>query len=132
MGRHKVDLKMYKKPAMIQPFIDGEPLPFCKEVVNGRDMKTNDETIKFTTIDDEIVCSTVRNCDLTAYVKIACIILREELLKHGDLYRGFISSIESSLKEQKVTALPFQPERDIADKILKRIIGEDEPDERKD
>lgn len=58
-------------------------------------------------------------------VQNACKILREELLKHGDLYNGFLSSIESSLKEQKVTALPFQPESEIADKILKRIIGED-------
>ena len=58
-------------------------------------------------------------------VKEACKILREELMKHGDLYNGFLSSIESSLKEQKATALPFQPERDIADKILQRIIGED-------
>ena len=58
-------------------------------------------------------------------VKEACKILREELLKHGDLYNGFLSSIESSLKEQKVTALPFQLKSDIADKILKRIIGED-------
>lgn len=65
-------------------------------------------------------------------VQNACKILRDELLKHGDLYNGFLSSIESSLKEQKVTALPFQPESDIADKILQRIIGEEEPNERKD
>ena len=58
-------------------------------------------------------------------VKEACKILREELMKHGDLYNGFLSSIESSLKEQKVTGLPFQPESDIADKILRRIIGEE-------
>ena len=58
-------------------------------------------------------------------VKEACKILQEELLKHGDLYNGFISSIESSLKEQKVTGLPFQPESEIAEKILKRIIGEE-------
>ena len=58
-------------------------------------------------------------------VKEACKILRDELLKHGDLYNGFLSSIESSLKEQKVTGLPFQPKSDIADKILQRIIGED-------
>ena len=58
-------------------------------------------------------------------VKEACKILREELLKHGDLYNGFLSSIETSLKEQKVTGIPFQPERDIAENILKRIIGED-------
>lgn len=57
-------------------------------------------------------------------VENACKILRDELLKHGDLYNGFLASIESSLKEQKVTALPFQPESEIAEKILKRIIGE--------
>lgn len=58
-------------------------------------------------------------------VKEACKILQEELLNHGDLYNGFLSSIESSLKEQKVTGLPFQPESEIAEKILKRIIGEE-------
>lgn len=57
-------------------------------------------------------------------VQNACEIIQDELLKHGDLYNGFLSSIESSLKEQKVTGLPFQPESDIAEKILKRIIGE--------
>lgn len=58
-------------------------------------------------------------------VQNACEIIQDELLKHGDLYNGFLSSIESSLKEQKVTGLPFQPGSDIADKILKRIIGEE-------
>ena len=58
-------------------------------------------------------------------VKEACKILREELMKHDDLYNGFLSSIESSLKEQKVTGLPFQSEIEIAENILKRIIGED-------
>lgn len=58
-------------------------------------------------------------------VKEACKILRKELFRHGDLYIAFLASIESSLREQKVTALPFQPESDIADKILKRIIGEE-------
>ena len=65
-------------------------------------------------------------------VKEACKIMREELFRRGDLYIAFLASIESSLREQKATALPFQPERDIADNILQRIIGEDEPDERKD
>lgn len=57
-------------------------------------------------------------------VQEACKILRDELLKHGDLYNGFISSIESALKEQKVTALPFQPKSEITENILKRITGE--------
>lgn len=64
--------------------------------------------------------------DYSSYtVEEAFKILREELMKHDDLYNGFLSSIESSLKEQKVTGLPFQPESDIANKILKRIIGEE-------
>ena len=58
-------------------------------------------------------------------VKEACKILREELMKHEDLYNGLLSSIESSLKEQKVRGHPFQPESEIADNILKRIIGEE-------
>ena len=58
-------------------------------------------------------------------VKEACKIMREELFRHGDLYIAFLASIESSLREQKATTLPFKPERDIADKILKRIIGEE-------
>ena len=58
-------------------------------------------------------------------VKEACKIIRDELLKHGNLYNGFLSSIESSLKEQKVTGLPFQPKSDIAENIFKRIIGEE-------
>lgn len=57
-------------------------------------------------------------------VQNACEIIQDELLKHGDLYNGFLSSIESSLKEQKVTALPFQPKSEIAENILKRITGE--------
>lgn len=55
----------------------------------------------------------------------SCKNLRDELQEHGDLYNGFLASIESSLKEQKVSALPFQPESEIAEKILNRIIGEE-------
>ena len=58
-------------------------------------------------------------------VNEACKILREELFRHGDLYMAFLASIESSLKEQKVTALPFQPENEIAEKVLDMVIGEE-------
>lgn len=54
-------------------------------------------------------------------VKEACKILREELLKHGDLYRAFSDSIYSALKDM--------PEEmwidEMPEIILKRIIGED-------
>lgn len=60
-------------------------------------------------------------------VKEACKILREELLKHGDLYDGFKASIISALKETGFA----EDIRDVADRTLIRIIGE-EPNERKD
>ena len=61
-------------------------------------------------------------------VKEACKILRDELLKNVELYNGFISSIQTAIEE----APNYIKNRELAERILKRIIGEDEPDERKD
>ena len=60
-------------------------------------------------------------------VKEACKILREELLKNVELYNGFISSIQTAIEE----APNYIKNRELAERILKRIIGE-EPNERKD
>lgn len=57
-------------------------------------------------------------------VKEACKILRDELMKYGDLYNGFISSLESSIKDQRIIPLPGHTEKEIAEKILSGIIGE--------
>ena len=51
-------------------------------------------------------------------------LMRHELLKHGDIYDSFAASIESSVKEQGLQ-LPFQPPREVAEKILDRVIGEE-------
>lgn len=53
-------------------------------------------------------------------------ILRDELLKHGDLYDGFSDSISSALKEHWCCGLPFEPEEDVAKKILDYVIGNEE------
>ena len=54
-------------------------------------------------------------------VQDACKILREELMKHGDLYRAFLSSIYSALEDMpEGTWIDEMPEI-----ILKRIIGEE-------
>lgn len=54
-------------------------------------------------------------------VEEACKILRDELLKHEDLYRAFSASIYTALKElPKETWIDEIPEI-----ILNRIIGED-------
>lgn len=53
-------------------------------------------------------------------------ILRNELLNHGDLYDGFSASISSALKEHWCCGLPFDPEEDVAKKILNYVIGNEE------
>lgn len=50
-------------------------------------------------------------------------ILRNELLKHEDLYDGFTASIASALKDHWCCGLPFDPEEDVAKKILDYVIG---------
>ena len=55
-------------------------------------------------------------------VQNACKILRDELLKHGDLYNGFVASIYSALKD-----IPDETRiEDMPQLIMDRIIGEDE------
>lgn len=102
-----------------------------KEITRVRHIDANFDVEEIPTVNVEIVGGfdfegmADIHFDYSPYtVKEACKILRDELLKHGDLYNGFISSIESALKEQKVTALPFQPKSEIAENILKRITGE--------
>lgn len=51
-------------------------------------------------------------------------VLRNELLKKGDIYKGFLLSMESAVKEQQLT-LPYRAPRWIAEDVLKRIIGEE-------
>ena len=70
--------------------------------------------------ESDVIAKMDENCNSDP-VQWACKILLEEFFKHGDLYNAFVCSIESSLKEQ----YPFQPERETAEKILKRIIGEE-------
>ena len=65
-------------------------------------------------------------------VQNACKILQKELLKHEDLYNGFVSSILSVLKENsryigdgEMEIVAEFGENQLAEEILKRIIGED-------
>lgn len=52
-------------------------------------------------------------------------ILRNELLKHEDLYDGFSASIASLLEEHWCCGLPFEPEKIVAKKILDYLIGDE-------
>ncbi len=57
-------------------------------------------------------------------IKSAMIKIRNELLNHDDLYNGFVASVASALKEHWCCGMPFEPEEDVAKKILDYVIGE--------
>lgn len=54
-------------------------------------------------------------------VQQAVTVVRNELLKHGDLYDGFLASISSTLKEIPAGIGLY----DVAEKILDGLIGEE-------
>lgn len=57
-------------------------------------------------------------------IKSAMIKIRNELLNHDDLYNVFVASVASALKEHWCCGMPFEPEEDVAKKILDYVIGE--------
>ena len=52
-------------------------------------------------------------------------VLRHELLQHGEIYHGFKASLKSALIAYSSCGLPFEPEEEIAEKILDFMIGEE-------
>ena len=54
-------------------------------------------------------------------LRLSMIAVREELLKHGDLYNGFLASIESAIKEIWI----YGTAHEMAEAVLNRIIGEE-------
>lgn len=55
----------------------------------------------------------------------AILVLRHELLQHGEIYHGFKASLKSALERYNYCGLPFEPEEEIAEKIIDFMIGEE-------
>lgn len=108
-------------------FVDGKQI----EKITHLDFQVNPQEIPSVTLNIERISGVdfegqaeVNFLNNPFNVQTACKILQEEILQHEDLYNGFVASIESALKEQHITGLPFQTTNDIAVKIMNRIIGE--------
>lgn len=56
-------------------------------------------------------------------------VLRHELLQHGEIYNGFKTSLKSALESYNYCGMPFEPEEEIAEKILNFLIGEEKDNE---
>jgi hypothetical protein len=85
---------------------------------NGRLKSTCRFTALFTEKEDaDEYC---RICNDTSAFSILS--LREELLKRGDVWDAFVASITSALIDN---VLPFEPDEELAEKILGRIVGDE-------
>ena len=116
-------------------FIDGKQI----EKITHLDFQVNPDEIPSVTLNIERMSGVdfegqaeVNFLKSPFTVQNACKILREELLKHGDLYDGFKASIISVLKENsryigdgETEIVAEYGENQLAEEILKRIIGED-------
>lgn len=130
--KHNVELKVCEHPSCLVPYIDGERLPFCERIDHSKDLE-KEGVMKFSASEHAFaLCRKEQECDLSAYVKIATLILRDELLKHGDLYKGFVASVLSVIKPKskyigdgETEILAEFGENYLAEEIVKRIIGEE-------
>ena len=109
-----------------QYFIDGKKVPKVKSVdfhVGVDEVPTfNFKMLAAPDIEMECLAQiSVSSQSITDAISV----LRHELLQHGEIYRGFKASLKSALIAYNSCGLPFEPEEEIAGKILDFMIGEE-------
>ena len=111
-------------------FIDGEKVPRVRSV-NFHTAVDEVPVVEFEMMavpDIEMEC--MAQISMTSQsIMDAILILRHELLQHGEIYDGFKSSLKSALESYNYCGMPFEPEEEIAEKILDFLIGEEKDNE---
>ncbi len=112
-------------------FIDGNKVP------NIRSVDFHTAVDKIPVVKFEMMAVPDIEIDCLAQISVtsqsiadAILVLRHELLQHGEIYDGFKSSLKSALESYNYCGMPFEPEEEIAGKILDFLIGEEKSDER--
>lgn len=119
--KHHVELK-YEKPG-ISAYVDGERVPCCKKIDDYNE--TEKDSMKFIPNENSLFSDYIQT-NLSEYTKFAVIVLRDELLKHGDLYDGFLASIKSALDDCGYeTACLLDGNMEVALEVIRRITGEE-------
>ena len=111
-------------------YIDGEKVPRVRSV-NSRVAVDEIPVVEFEMVavpDIEMEC--LAQISVTSQsITDAILVLRHELLQHGKIYNGFKSSLKSALESYNYCGMPFEPEEEIAEKILDFLIGEEKDNE---
>lgn len=107
-------------------FIDGEKVPKVKSV----DFRVSVDEVP--TFNFEMMAASDIEAECLAQISFtsqsitdAISVLRHELLQRGEIYHGFKASLKSALIAYNSCGLPFEPEEEIAGKILDFMIGEE-------
>mgnify|MGYP007043624832 CR=1 FL=1 len=111
-------------------FIDGQKVPRVRSV-NFHTAVDEVPVVEFEMMavpDIEMECLAQINMTSQSIMD-AILILRHELLQHGEIYDGFKSSLKSALESYNYCGMPFEPEEEIAEKILDFLIGEEKDNE---
>lgn len=112
-------------------YIDGEKVPRVRSV-NFHVAVDEIPVVEFEVMivpDIEMEC--LAQISVTSQsITDAILVLRHELLQHGEIYDGFKSSLKSALEAYNYCGMPFEPEEEIAEKILDFLIGEEKDNER--
>lgn len=109
-----------------QYFIDGTEIHHVRSAdIHVAVDKVPTSTFELLALPDIEMESAIR-FDYTAQsVEDAVRVLRHELLMHGEIYNGFKASLKSALEKHNYCGLPFEPEEEIAGKMLDFLIGEE-------
>ena len=106
--------------------IDGKTIPRVKSVdfhVAGDEVPTFSLELM---AEPDIQMEALAHISFTTQsITDAISVLRHELLQHGEIYHGFKASLKSALERYNYCGLPFEPEDDVARKILDFMIGEE-------
>lgn len=107
-------------------FIDGKEVPRVKSV-NFHTTVDEIPVVKFEMMEvPDIEMECLAQISATSQsITDAISVLRHELLQHGEIYNGFKSSLKSALESYNYCGMPFEPEEEIAEKILNFLIGEE-------
>lgn len=109
-----------------QYFVDGRKINHVKSAdfhVAVDEIPTS--TFEIVALPDIEMESLVRFEYAPRSVEDAVRVLRHELLMHGEIYNGFKASLKSALEKHNYCGLPFEPEEEIAGKMLDFLIGEE-------
>ena len=106
--------------------IDGKSVPNVRSVdFRGGVEEVPEFTFNTIGIPDIDVMADVEINPSPTNIQEACSIISNELKKHGEFYDAYKNSVLSVFNESRIAFSPYDLREEIAEKVVKRISGEE-------